>query len=273
MIDEQTIVAAERLRDDLSIFKAEIARRHRPASRQVTSQALRQDAARLPEKWLVEIATLDPVVAALSDSTVADLNVHFQRILTFAEHATTRSRYDAELRGILNDYSVRVIVPLKTSRGKVANTADQSKKKSTAPNSVFIGQSFVTADVEVNQCVYEVLKGLGLDVVTGEKPRADRISDKVKNLIEQQSLFVGIFTRRDKIARKTEWTTSTWVIDEKAYALGLQKPLILLKEQGVNNIGGIQGDYEYFEFSRERLELLAVKLIKLFDVRTSGLAK
>ncbi|GIK82402.1 MAG: hypothetical protein BroJett024_35070 [Alphaproteobacteria bacterium] len=272
MIDEQTILAAERLRDDLADFKTEIGRRHRPASRQVTSQSLRRDAARLSERWLVELAPLSPVVAALGDSTVADLNVHFQRILTFAEHATVRSRYDAELRGILNNYSVRVILPLKTSRGQIV-AAEQPRKKSAVPHSVFIGQSFVAADSAVNQCVYDVLKGIGLNVVTGEKPRADRISDKVKDLIEQQSIFVGIFTRRDKIARKSEWTTSTWVIDEKAYALGLQKPLILLKEQGVNNIGGIQGDYEYFEFSRERLELLAIKLIKLFDVQTTGLVK
>ena len=92
--------------------------------------------------------------------------------------------------------------------------------------------------------------------MTGEKPRAASISEKVKRLIEEQSTFVGVFTRRDKIARKSEWTTSAWVLDEKAYALGRQKPLILLKEQGVGSIGGIQGDYEYIEFSREALESL-----------------
>ena len=57
------------------------------------------------------------------------------------------------------------------------------------------------------------------------------------------------------------------MIDEKAYAVGLQKPLILLKEQGVNSIGGIQGEYEYIEFSRHALEGAVIKLIRLFGLR------
>lgn len=95
----------------------------------------------------------------------------------------------------------------------------------------------------------------------------------MKRLIEEQSLFVGVFTRRDKVARKHEWTTSSWVVDEKAYAVGLRKPLILVKEQGVVSIGGIQGDYEYIEFSRDELEALAVKIIRLFDLSNNGLRR
>jgi hypothetical protein len=118
-----------------------------------------------------------------------------------------------------------------------------------------------------------VLDALGVKGVTGERPRADRISEKVKRLIEQQSMFVGVFTRREKIARKKEWTTSAWVIDEKAYALGRQKRLVLLKEQGVGSIGGIQGDYEYIEFSRDSLEQLATRLIGLFELINNGLSR
>lgn len=271
MIDEQTILTAERLRDELTNFRAVIRKRYVSASSQVASDDLRQQAARLAEKWLVELAIDDAVAAALGQSTLADLNVHFQRLLTFGDHATTRSRYDSELRSILDNYSIRVILLLKQSRGKIIALPENKRLNQPIGNSVFIGQSFAATDTRVNQCVADVLNGLGLKVVTGERPKADRISDKVKGLIEQQSIFAGVFTRRDKIARKAEWTTSAWVIDEKAYALGRQKPLILLKEQGVNSIGGIQGDYEYIEFSRESLEALAVKLIQLFNLTNNGL--
>jgi hypothetical protein len=128
-------------------------------------------------------------------------------------------------------------------------------------------------DACINSCICDTFSALGLAVETGERPRANRISDKVKCLIEQQSIFAGIFTRRDKIARKQEWTTSAWFIDEKAYAVGLQKRLILLKEQGVNSIGGIQGDYEYIEFSREGLGGAIISLIKLFSLTNNGLMK
>jgi hypothetical protein len=135
----------------------------------------------------------------------------------------------------------------------------------------FVGQSFDASDEAVNKCVTDVLEALGVQVVTGEKPKADLISAKVKGLIEQQSIFVGVFTRRDKVARKQEWTTSPWVIDEKAYAVGRQKPLILIKEQGIGSIGGIQGDYEYIEFFRDSLGTLAIRLIQLFQLTNNGL--
>jgi hypothetical protein len=158
-----------------------------------------------------------------------------------------------------------------TARGTVAVKA--LEQSTDGPLTAFVGQSFATADERINKSVAELLEALGLTVVTGEKPKADTISDKVKALIEAQTLFVGIFTRRDKIARKPEWTTSPWVIDEKAYAVGRRKPLILLKEQGVGSIGGIQGDYEFIEFARDSLQSLAVRIIQLFLLTNSGLRK
>jgi hypothetical protein len=271
MMDEQSILAAERLRDDLTDFRQRLRTRYPDASRQVAADELRKLAARLAETWLVELATNHAVGIALGSAVLADLNVHFQRILTFAEHATIRSRYDGELRSILDNYSVKVILALKQSRGRNIGTPPPVTSVKTIVHSAFIGQSFTTSDKQVNSCVFETLKALGVKVVTGEKPKADQISEKVKRLIEEQSIFVGIFTRRDKIARKAEWTTSTWVIDEKAYALGRNKRLVLIKEQGVGSVGGIQGDYEYLEFSRDSLELLAIRLVQLFDLSNGGL--
>jgi hypothetical protein len=274
MIDEQAILTAERLHDDLIDFRQRLRNRYPKVSRQVTSGDDRKIAARLAEIWLVELATNPDVGAAIGAATLAELSVHFQRILTFSEHATTRSRYDAELRRILKDYSVDVVLPVKQSRGRNVNApAASSPEQASAVRTAFVGQSFAPKDKRVNQCVRETLTALGVKVVTGDEPKAASISEKVKRLIEDQSFFVGVFTRRDKVARKQEWTTSAWVIDEKAYALGLRKRLVLLKEQGVVSIGGIQGDYEYVDFSRDELETLALRLIQLFDLTNNGLRK
>jgi len=113
---------------------------------------------------------------------------------------------------------------------------------------------------------------LGITVVTGERPKADRISEKVKRLIDGQPVFVGLYTRRDKIAGKREWTASPWVIEEKAYAVAKRKMLILLKEEGIASIGGIQGDYEYLEFSRDRLHQLVLRICRLFSITVDGFA-
>jgi len=61
---------------------------------------------------------------------------------------------------------------------------------------------------------------------------------------------------------KEEWNTSAWVIDEKAHAQALGKKLVLLKETGVGNIGGLQGDYEYIEFDRNQLHKAAIRVIQ-----------
>ncbi len=137
--------------------------------------------------------------------------------------------------------------------------------------SAFVGHSFSANDKKMNHCITQTLTALRINVVTGEKPKADIISEKIKRLIEDQYLFVGVFTCRDKIARKNEWTTSSWVIDEKAYAVAKQKKLILFRETGVVSIGGLQGDYEFIEFSRNRLENLVVRLVEILDVQTRGL--
>lgn len=273
MVEEQTILASERLRDDLVEFRQLLRTGYRPATRQVTADDHRKQAARLAETWLVEIATDQGLSVAIGPAILADLSVHFQRVLTFAEHATMRKRYETELRAILDDYTVKVVLPLKQTRGRLVQTPPPAAPARVVVHSAFVGQSFTATDKRVNQCVFDTLEALGVKVVTGEQPKADSISEKVKRFIEEQSIFVGIFTCRDKIARKSEWTTSPWVIDEKAYAVGRQKPLILLKEQGVGSIGGIQGDYEYIEFSREGLEGLTLRLIQLFQLTNNGLRK
>ena len=88
MIDEQTILAAERLRDDLTDLRSRLRKQHKETAQQVRSDAFRKDAATLAEKWLVEIAPNREVVAAIG-TILADMNVQFQRLLTFSEHATT----------------------------------------------------------------------------------------------------------------------------------------------------------------------------------------
>ncbi|MCI0616281.1 hypothetical protein L0244_25135 [bacterium] len=45
---------------------------------------------------------------------------------------------------------------------------------------------------------------------------------------------------------------------------------MLLKEIGVGSIGGIQGDYEYIEFDRQKLELLFISILEIFDISVAG---
>jgi uncharacterized protein YaiI (UPF0178 family) len=285
MVDDSHILAIERLRDGLLELKAAIRSKYSKPYRQVTDPVLKESAAKLAENWIVNYSQRQDIAEVVSSDFLADLNVHFQRILTLSEHSSKRSRYDFEINNILRDFSLKVIVPLKQARTRSISTSSsmamtvpiqqvvQTQQQTTEQfiPTVFVGHSFSEADRVVVNCITETLISLGLRVVTGEKPKASRISDKVKKLIEDQHLFVGVFTKRDKIAHKKEWTTSSWVLDEKAYALGKGKKLLLLKEVGVGSIGGIQGDYEFIEFSRDTLESVPSRLISMFQITVAGL--
>jgi hypothetical protein len=282
MANDQLIVSAKRLGIDLRDLKTLLRKSYPRLSQQVASAELKQRASRLAEVWLADLSQRPEMAACVSAKYLADLNVHFQRILICTERATVRRRYEEEISSVLHDYTANLVVPLMQGVGKVRPTsgannnpappvalgrnADAEGFRATA----FVGHSFAPKDAAIVRCVTDALEAIGVQVVTGEKPKADRISNKVKTSIEDQHIFVGIFTRRDKLAGKKEWNTSTWVIDEKAYA-SRNKKLILLKEAGVESIGGIQGDHEYIEFSRERFGEAVVALLQVFRLTVDGL--
>lgn len=278
MPDAHLIVAARRLASDLRDLGTALHKMYPKPSRQVTSAQAKRRASGLAETWLADLSQRSTLVEVVSSNSLANLNVHFQRLLIIAEHATLRRRYDEEIRAILRDYTNDVVVPLMRhgpSTEKAASSPPTAQQIQASDDhfkpTVFVGHSFAASDIPVVEAMIGVLEAMGMQVVTGRKPAADRISSKVKRLIERQHLFCGIFTCRDRIAGKNLWTTSAWVIDEKAYASGKNKKLILLKEVGVESIGGIQGDYEYIEFARERLHEALTQLMQLFSIETRGL--
>ncbi len=280
MIDEQVILTIERMRDSLEDLLRNLRRRYTSPNRQVTADDLKSVAASLAETWMVNISQRKEIVEAIAPDYRANLTVHFQRLLTFSERSSIRSRYEEDLKAILSGFSLNLIIPIKKLRVTIIPSVseDSGSQDSSSPTlliafqpTAFVGHSFAPADSNIANSIIQCLEAIGIGVLTGEKPRADRISDKVKRLIVKQYLFVGIFSRKDKISHKKEWTTSPWVIDEKAYAVGRNKKLILFKEKDVGSIGGIQGDYEYIEFSRDNIQDALVDLIQMFDLSAQGL--
>ncbi len=127
----------------------------------------------------------------------------------------------------------------------------------------FLGHSFADADFEVVEFFRSLLGEMGVRCISGEKAEANTVAEKVKKRILEAELFVGILTRRDKIEGKDEWRTSEWLVEEKTFAAANGKKLILLKEKGVGDIGGLQGDLEYIEFLRDALHMSAIKLLQI----------
>jgi hypothetical protein len=274
MADEHLILAARRLGGDLRNLRASLRKAYRKPKQQVTSSKLREEASGLAESWLANLSQRPEIFMNISPEYLGDLNVHFQRILVAAEKTTVRKRYDDEINAVLKDYTSELVVPLMQSNAQQAPVKAQDAVSLAAERfrpTAFVGHSFSEADLPFVHAITETLQALGVATLTGERPKADRISEKVKRMIDTQYIFVGIFTRRDKLEGRNAWTTSAWVVDEKAYAYGKGRKLILLKEEDVDSIGGIQGDYEFLPFTRENFHEVIVKLIQLFTLSVEGL--
>jgi hypothetical protein len=259
MIDDSFVLAVERLRDSLDDARKDLRSRYKSATAQVVSSELRANVRKLAETWMVEFAPLMTAASSIPGDVLADMGVRFQRLLTYSEQAVLRRRYELELRSILTDFRTKIVIPLKQ---KLVLPAAAGKVVAPPVQKMFVGHSFAKDDHAVNDVVLRFLAAYGLTVVTGEKSAADTISAKVRGRIDGCEAFCGIFTRRDRVARKQQWLTSAWVVDEKAYALAKNKKLILLKESGVQSIGGLQGDYEFLEFERGSVGDLLVKLLE-----------
>lgn len=277
MTDQEVIALAEAIKADLDALKLSLRKKYALATRQVTNKDIKAEAKRIAEQWITKLASSPIVEAAVEEEPFAELSVQFQRLHSSAYKSAKRSTYDAIIRVINRFYSDAVLLAIKAAAGRPRQPGDLlaiaeaplvvADKVPTA----FVGHSFDTKDKAIAGPIVNALEAIGVIAVTGEKPKADRISDKIKELIESQEIFVGVFTRRDKIQGRNEWTTPAWILEEKAYAVAKKKKLVMLREDGVGTIGGIHGDHEYIPFKRTKIESMLVQLLRMFSIRTSGL--
>lgn len=141
----------------------------------------------------------------------------------------------------------------------------------------FVGHSFLPDDEGVVRRFLDYLddiKKLGVDFSWDHAEAAEPIelSKKVKQKMADKNLFIGICTHREIVManralstipltqlaivnqKSTRLKTSDWILQEIGMAIGRNMDLILLVESGIENVGGLQGDIEYIEFSRNSLD-------------------
>ena len=66
---------------------------------------------------------------------------------------------------------------------------------------------------------------------------------------------------RDKQKSDGTWTTSPWLLEEKGAALALRKPIVLMVEEGVDDFGGLQGDWQRIHFGAKGFLTAAVQAV------------
>ena len=133
---------------------------------------------------------------------------------------------------------------------------------------VFVAHSFSKIDQPILSLLIKTIKSCGFLVLSGNENNAGSLSEEIKKKIDSSTVFIALFTRKYFFENEKIWTTSPWVIEEKGYFLGSIKDgtLIILVEEGIRvpaQIGGLQGDLEYYEFNRYRLDEMQIRLKKI----------
>jgi tetratricopeptide (TPR) repeat protein len=156
----------------------------------------------------------------------------------------------------------------------------------------FVARSFAADDDQRIRPILDFLTTFhkaGFFWETAEPAEVESVSVKVRRLIDASDVFIGFFTRRYPVfdfkspfdtARRAFfrtlvprlWSAPPWVIQESGYALRSPKPLILLREKGVE-VFGLQGDLEYIEFDGANPAQAFPKLSEMINAllaKTSG---
>ena len=153
----------------------------------------------------------------------------------------------------------------------------------------FVGHSFAAEDyviVEAFLKYFTQIKNMDIGFAweTAEGAEPKDLAEKVKRVIADKNLFIGICTKREtavdvahlskwwfrkKILKAPEerfvWKASDWVIQEIGLAIGRDMDLILLVESGLRRPGGLQGDLEYIPFERNAPEKSFGKVLEMIQ--------
>jgi tetratricopeptide (TPR) repeat protein len=150
----------------------------------------------------------------------------------------------------------------------------------------FVGRSFLDSDKAIwheMRDIFDSFRDLGFHYEDAKGAQLKAISEKVKEGIQRNSLYIGILTRRHRVVGPAtsrtralwdairanasyRWTTSEWIIEEIGYAIGRDKKTLLLIEAGVIfPITDLDADTEFVTFDRADLKEASMRLTQIIN--------
>lgn len=171
------------------------------------------------------------------------------------------TRLQEELSSIGTDASAESVkIPiqmLKDISEHLASIKTAQHKPKVRPKTVFLSYRF--AETDYVEGLRTLLDREGFPVITGEN--ADTfISQAILDRIRSCEFFLCLMTQDDEKKDGT-FTTSPWLLEEKGAALAMSKRIVLMVEVGVNDIGGLQGDWQRINFTSKSFTTAAIRAV------------
>ena len=173
------------------------------------------------------------------------------------------TRLQEELASIQAETSAETAsVPMKVLRDiqeqlESLKARQHEKPPDVKPKTVFLSYRF--AESEYVDGFQTLLEREGFEITTGQDANTF-ISQAILDRIRSCEFFVCLMTRADEKKDGT-FTTSPWLLEEKGAALAMGKRIVLMVENGVNDIGGLQGDWQRIHFTAKSFTSAAIRAV------------
>lgn len=125
---------------------------------------------------------------------------------------------------------------------------------------IFVGFGYKERDSWIPDFVFPLIRAFGCEVVTGEDMAGQVISDEVRRRVENADALIAFRTRRGDPDAGGVYRTHRWVEDELTYALGQGLQVVEVREEGVDDQGGLLGDRQWMPYREEERDKLLVEL-------------
>jgi len=184
-----------------------------------------------------------------------------RQYLSFGMSAASLERLKKEAAGLAKSTTAEDLRRLVEQAQAVLaqlTPAVQKKQSLNDIKKVFLSHRF--AEKEYVEGLALLLQQSGFEVVTGRAVDA-YIGKAVIERIRESDYFLCLMTQG---ARKDDgtYTTSPWLLEEKGVTLALEKPIVLMVEEGVTDIGGLQGDWQRLHFGNKGFLTAALEAVK-----------
>lgn len=141
---------------------------------------------------------------------------------------------------------------------KESKIKEEMKKKSIT---AFFSCSFHEKDAEIVHYFRTIALQCGVVPVLADEPGVGQVSEKVQARIREQDAFVAILTERTLEGR----SVSAWISNEIGMANAFDKPIIVFREDTIDDFGMIPIITEYTSFSRDDLQSVLPKAYTFFN--------
>ncbi|MFC1910855.1 TIR domain-containing protein, partial [Chloroflexota bacterium] len=133
----------------------------------------------------------------------------------------------------------------------------QEKLPGVKAKSVFLSYRF--AETEYVDGLRKLLEREGFSITTGREANT-YISQAILERIRSCEFFLCLMTRADE-KKDSTFATSPWLLEEKGAAIAMGKKIVLMVEDGVSDIGGLQGDWQRIHFSPKSFTNAAIQAV------------